>query len=59
MESKLTKDQTYICERIYWLLLKDLLETSKSTQLDKLTNRVSKLSEGALEAATKIATENY
>jgi hypothetical protein len=58
-ELKLTGDQKFMRERVYWLLLNDLLAMSKSTRLDVVSNKVRKLSDAALKAATKIAKENF
>lgn len=60
MSKKLTNDQKIVQRRIYWLLLTDLLDMSKSTKLSAASVRAQKpLLDAALQAATKIAVENY
>jgi len=56
---RLTESQKIVREKIFWLLFKELCEQSKYMDLDKATREISKLSASALEAADKIARENY
>ena len=58
-KKQLRESQKIVREKVFWLLFKELCEQSKYMKLDNATEEISKLSASALEAANKIARENY